>query len=189
MHVLTQTHARTHTHARAHTHAHTHTHTHTHTHKHTHTQTHTHTHARTHARTHAHTYSHTQTQTCTRTHVLANRHRKTLTVFVLPACKEYRRLANSLRHFSCVPPDTVTGTLLTYSQARGHRQRLAIRHGASMDLKVQIASVSCFCSMWYRSAQKGPYALRPASQQCPQGCPWNNDKSLSAVSPRLSLEQ
>ena len=27
-----------------------------------------------------------------------------------------------------------------------------------------------FSSRWYRSARKGPYALRPVSQQSPQGC-------------------
>ena len=28
-----------------------------------------------------------------------------------------------------------------------------------------------FSSRWHRSAWKGPYALRPVSQQSPQGCP------------------
>ena len=31
-----------------------------------------------------------------------------------------------------------------------------------------------FSSRWHRSAQKGPYALRPVSQQSPQGCPRNS---------------
>ena len=31
-----------------------------------------------------------------------------------------------------------------------------------------------FRSRWHRSALKGPYALRPVSQQSPQGCPRNN---------------
>ena len=31
-----------------------------------------------------------------------------------------------------------------------------------------------FSSTWHRSARKGPYALRPVSQQSPQGCPRNN---------------
>ena len=31
-----------------------------------------------------------------------------------------------------------------------------------------------FSSRWHRSARKGPYALRPASQQSPQGCPRNS---------------
>ena len=30
-----------------------------------------------------------------------------------------------------------------------------------------------FSSRWHRSAPKGPYALRPVSQQSPQGCPRN----------------
>ena len=29
-------------------------------------------------------------------------------------------------------------------------------------------------SRWHRSARKGPYALRPVSQQSPQGCPRNS---------------
>ena len=31
-----------------------------------------------------------------------------------------------------------------------------------------------FSSRWHRSARKGPYALRPVSQQSPQGCPRNS---------------
>ena len=31
-----------------------------------------------------------------------------------------------------------------------------------------------FSSRWRRSARKGPYALRPVSQQSPQGCPRNS---------------
>ena len=31
-----------------------------------------------------------------------------------------------------------------------------------------------FSSRWHRSARKGPYALRPVSQQSPQGCPQNS---------------
>ena len=31
-----------------------------------------------------------------------------------------------------------------------------------------------FSSRWRRSAGKGPYALRPVSQQSPQGCPRNS---------------
>ena len=31
----------------------------------------------------------------------------------------------------------------------------------------------CFCLRWHRSVRKGPYALHPASQQSPQGCPRN----------------
>ena len=30
-----------------------------------------------------------------------------------------------------------------------------------------------FSSRWHRSSRKGPYALRPVSQQSPQGCPRN----------------
>ena len=32
-----------------------------------------------------------------------------------------------------------------------------------------------FSSRWHRSARKGPYALRPVSQQSLQGCPRNSD--------------
>ena len=31
-----------------------------------------------------------------------------------------------------------------------------------------------FSSRWHRRARKGPYALRPVSQQTPQGCPRNS---------------
>ena len=31
-----------------------------------------------------------------------------------------------------------------------------------------------FSSRWHRSARKGPYALRPISQQSPEGCPRNS---------------
>ena len=31
-----------------------------------------------------------------------------------------------------------------------------------------------FCSRWHRSTRKGPYELRPVSQQSPQGCPRNS---------------
>ena len=31
-----------------------------------------------------------------------------------------------------------------------------------------------FSSRWYSSARKGPYTLRPVSQQSPQGCPRNS---------------
>ena len=31
-----------------------------------------------------------------------------------------------------------------------------------------------FSSRWHRSARKGPYALRPVSEQSPQGCPRNS---------------
>ena len=31
-----------------------------------------------------------------------------------------------------------------------------------------------FSSRWHRSARKGPYTLRPVSQQSPQGCPRNS---------------
>ena len=31
-----------------------------------------------------------------------------------------------------------------------------------------------FSSRWHRSARKGPYTPRPASQQSPQGCPRNS---------------
>ena len=31
-----------------------------------------------------------------------------------------------------------------------------------------------FSSRWHHSAQKGPYVLRPVSQQSPQGCPRNS---------------
>ena len=31
-----------------------------------------------------------------------------------------------------------------------------------------------FSSRWHNSARKGPYALRPVSQQSPQGCPRNS---------------
>ena len=31
-----------------------------------------------------------------------------------------------------------------------------------------------FSSRWHRSARKGPYALRPVSQQSPQSCPRNS---------------
>ena len=31
-----------------------------------------------------------------------------------------------------------------------------------------------FSSRWHRGARKGPYALRPVSQQSPQGCPRNS---------------
>ena len=37
-----------------------------------------------------------------------------------------------------------------------------------------IVSVSVSASRWHRSARKGPYVLRPVSQQSPQGCPRNS---------------
>ena len=38
----------------------------------------------------------------------------------------------------------------------------------------QISFSFSFSSRWHRRARKGPYALRPVSQQSPQGCPRNS---------------
>ena len=46
------------------------------------------------------------------------------------------------------------------------RYKLKIRFSFSFGFK--------FSSKWHRSAQKGPYPLRPFSQQSPQGCPRNS---------------
>ena len=43
-------------------------------------------------------------------------------------------------------------------------------------------SFSC-SSRWHRSPRKGPYALRPVSQQSPQGCP-RNSANISPVEHR-----
>ena len=44
------------------------------------------------------------------------------------------------------------------------------RRGCGFDTQDIRFSFS-FSSRWHRSARKGPYALRPVSQQSPQGCP------------------
>ena len=50
-----------------------------------------------------------------------------------------------------------------------------------LDFSFALSLVCCgfsfsftFSSRWHRSARKGPYALRPVSQQSPQGCPRNS---------------
>ena len=47
-------------------------------------------------------------------------------------------------------------------------------------------SKTCFSvsSRWHRSARKGPFTLRPVSQQSPQGCP-RNSVNISLVEHRL----
>ena len=61
------------------------------------------------------------------------------------------------------------------------------------DISCTIILVFSFSSRWHRSPRKGPYTLRPVSQQSPQGCPRNNDniclvehRSFSAVEGGLS---
>ena len=41
-------------------------------------------------------------------------------------------------------------------------------------LATSVSFSSSFNSRWHRSVRKGPYSLRPVSQQSPQGCPRNS---------------
>ena len=59
---------------------------------------------------------------------------------------------------------------------------------------MQWVSVFKFSSRWHRSVRKGPYALRPVSQQSPQGCPQNSanislvkHRSFSTLKDRMSV--
>ena len=53
------------------------------------------------------------------------------------------------------------------------------QHNSYIDTLLMVSGDSfsfsfCFSSRWHCSARKGPYALRPISQQSPQGCPRNS---------------
>ena len=50
-------------------------------------------------------------------------------------------------------------------------ERQQVSEAERRQLSFRFSSVS---AQWYGSARKGPYALRPVSQQSPQGCPRNS---------------
>ena len=53
-------------------------------------------------------------------------------------------------------------------------EKWSIIHSPSLSLSFERTHSFSFSLRWQRSAWKGPYALHPASQQSPQGCPWNS---------------
>ena len=46
---------------------------------------------------------------------------------------------------------------------------------------VRVCFSFSFSSRWHRSARKGPYALRPVSQQSPEGCPRNSANTCTCL--------
>ena len=81
----------------------------------------------------------------------------------------------------CSPTFKVTGMIQS-----GQRNYIAVccfSQQSASACQGRICSDNCarchsfsfrFSSRWHRSARKGPYALRPFSQQSPQGCPRNS---------------
>ena len=68
------------------------------------------------------------------------------------------------------------GHLAHYDSCCGGGSHVCIqrRFLRNIILKFVLCFSFSFSSRWHRSAQKGPYALRPVSQQSPQGCPRNS---------------
>ena len=60
------------------------------------------------------------------------------------------------------------------NNAAESKQRVSGKAGQDGWVKTMLGFSFSFSSIWHRSARKGPYALRPVSQQSPQGCPRNS---------------
>ena len=70
-----------------------------------------------------------------------------------------------------------TGTVISRRWKRRRKSNSQTDFQADRETEIEFVRYSfsfSFSSRWHHSARKGPYALRPVSQQSPQGCPRNS---------------
>ena len=107
-----------------------------------------------------------------------------LQLFQMGCCGSTRKVARGRYHGGRRPssedsfhsPTVIPPSALDKpSNMKRYHRRPKCSHTSPRRSPTMVFSFSfSFSSRWHRSARKGPYALRPVSQQSPQGCPRNS---------------